>query len=160
MAKQSTAMVGACGEHYVAAYLSGFHLLVALPRAGVPGTDLFVSKERGGRVNRVQVKTGTQATKTTKAEGPIYLWHTSYKSIESNDNSLWYAYVWLNNWPQGELSPEIFFVPSSKVAECIKGCQDDGDKVPFFWMTVAEAKKYKGRPGLDALMESLNSPEP
>lgn len=36
MPKSSTAILAACGEHYVAAYLSGpIYLIVALPRAGV-----------------------------------------------------------------------------------------------------------------------------
>lgn len=60
MKRSTTTLVGASGEHYVAAYLSGFQLIVAMPRAGIPGSDLFVSKEKGGHVLRVQVKTGTQ----------------------------------------------------------------------------------------------------
>ncbi len=38
-----------------------------------------------GHAVRIQVKTGTQSTQTNKVEGPIYLWHTSYKVIENND---------------------------------------------------------------------------
>jgi len=41
----ATAITGACGEHYIAGYLSGHHLIVAMPRGGIPGSDLFVSKE-------------------------------------------------------------------------------------------------------------------
>ena len=99
MKKTSTAIIGACGEHYVAAYLSGHNLIVAMPRAGIPGFDLIVSNEKGGHSIRVQVKTGTQATRKTKDEGNIYLWSTSYAAIERDDKYLWYAYVWLNHWP-------------------------------------------------------------
>ena len=58
MAKASTAILAACGEHYVAAYLSRFQLIVALPRAGVPGVDLLVASQKGGRAIRVQVADG------------------------------------------------------------------------------------------------------
>jgi hypothetical protein len=126
VAKTSTVITGACGEHYVAAYLSGSRLIVAMPRAGVPGCDMFVSKARGGRAIRLQVKTGTQATRTDKIAGPIYLWATPYSVIERKDKDLWYAYVWLNGWPDGESLPELFFVPSKVVVKCMKGCREDG----------------------------------
>lgn len=154
--KASTAIVGACGEHYVASYLSGHRLIVAMPRAGVPGCDLFVSKERGGNAMRLQVKTGTQATRNDKEVGPIYLWATSFAAIERNDRNLWYAYVWLNDWPEAETSPELFFVPSRVVASCMKECRADGDTWPYFWMRVHDAQKYKGLVGLRALVAALS----
>ena len=49
----ATAITGACGEHYIAGYLSGHHLIVAMPRGGIPGSDLFVAKESGGPALRV-----------------------------------------------------------------------------------------------------------
>ena len=119
MTKTATAIVGACGEHYVAAYLSGHKLIVAMPRAGVPGTDLFVSLERGGRALRMQVKTGTQATKKDRELGQIYLWQTSYSAMKRDDKHLWYAYVWLKGWPKEDNLPEVFFVPSKIVVDCL-----------------------------------------
>jgi hypothetical protein len=100
MAKQANTITGACGEHYVASYLSGFGLIVAMPRGGIPGCDLLVANETGGHAVRSQVKTGTQATRNTKEYGKIYLWSTSYKVIEKDDKHLWYAYVWLKDWPR------------------------------------------------------------
>jgi hypothetical protein len=41
--KTASAIVGASGEHYVAGYLSGLSLIVAMPRAGIPGCDLLIS---------------------------------------------------------------------------------------------------------------------
>jgi hypothetical protein len=78
MKKTSTAIIGACGEHFVAAYLSGFQLTVAMPRGGIPGFDLLVTKEKSGHAIRIQVKTGTQSTRKTKKDGEIYLWSTPY----------------------------------------------------------------------------------
>jgi hypothetical protein len=153
--KLATTIVGACGEHYVAAYLSGHGLIVAIPRGGVPGSDVFVSKEQGGNALRVQVKTGTQATRRDKEVGNIYLWATSYAVIERNDRNVWYAYLWLNGWPAGEKSPEVFFVPAKVVVNCMKECRADGDTWPYFWMRVDEAQRYKGPSGLKGLVAAL-----
>ena len=154
MAKSSTAILSACGEHYVAAYLSRFQLIVALPRAGVPGCDLLVASEKGGPAIRVQVKTGTQSTRTDKLEGPIYLWHTSFKACELKDPNLWFAYVWINNWPQDGKQPEVFFVPSKVVAATMTKCKADGD-AEFFWMKVEDAAKYNGQNGLEPILKAL-----
>lgn len=153
--KSSTAITGACGEHYIAAYLSGYKLIVAIPRGGIPGSDLLVTREKGGHPMRVQVKTGTQSTRNDRHEGPIYLWGTSYAVIERNDRFLWYAYVWLNDWPNGEKLPEVFFVPSKKVISCMKGEQRDKAKLSYFWMRVRDAQKYKGHAGVKALLKAL-----
>jgi hypothetical protein len=152
--KRSSVITGACGEHFVAGYLSGFGLIVAMPRAGIPGCDLFVARAKSGKAARLQVKTGTQSTKTTREEGKIYLWWTSSKVIERKDQNLWYAYVWLNGWPQGQHHPEIFFVPSKIVVKCLKQCLRDDDS-EFFWMSAEKAKQFEGLSGLKRLMTTL-----
>lgn len=148
-------IIGASGEHYVAGYLSGIGLIVATPRAGIPGCDLLIATSKGGQAIRVQVKTGTQATKTKREEGKIYLWSTSYAAIERDDRNLWYAYVWLNGWPHAERMPEIFFVPSKHVVRCMKACRKNKEKWPYFWMYADEAKKFRGRMGLKQLLKAL-----
>jgi hypothetical protein len=153
--KTSSAIKGACGEHYIAAYLSGHGLIVAMPRAGVPGCDLFVSKEKGGTALRVQVKTGTQATRKNRDVGPIYLWATSYAAIDRTEKNLWYAYLWLNGWPDEENSPEVFFVPSRIVVARMKECRENKETWPYFWMRVRDAQRYKGKSGLTALLRQL-----
>jgi len=157
MKKTTTAVIGACGEHYVAAYLSGHGLIVAMPRAGIPGFDMIVSNEKGGHSIRVQVKTGTQSTRKTTDEGDIYLWSTSYAVIERDDEYLWYAYVWLKGWPQKENSPEVFFVPSKYVTEVMKECKDNNDSWPYFWMKKNEAEKFKEWSGFQLLKNALDS---
>ncbi len=47
MSKIPSTILCACGEHYVASYLSGTGLVVALTRRGVPATDLIVTSEMG-----------------------------------------------------------------------------------------------------------------
>ena len=157
MKKTTTAIVGACGEHYVAAYLCGHNLIVAMPRAGIPGFDLIVSNEKGGNSIRVQVKTGTQSTRKNKVEGEIYLWSTSYAVIERDDMYLWYAYVWLKNWPNEENLPEVFFVPSNYVVEVMKECKKNNESWPCFWMKKDDAEKYKGYSGFKLLKNALDS---
>src|ERR1035437_6454883 len=111
---------GACGEHYVASYLSGHGLIVAMPRAGVPGCDLFVATTKIGQPIRLQVKTGTQSMVAPKEEDEYYLWDTSYAVIDRDDSNLWYAYVWLKEWPREDHLPEVFFIPSKVVVKCMK----------------------------------------
>lgn len=106
MKRSTTNIVGVCGEHYVSAYLAGHGLIVALPRGGNPGTDVFVANVDGGPGIRIQVKTGTDSFRKAKKEKePFYLWPTSYDVIDHQDNSLWFAYVWLNGWPTGDQQP-------------------------------------------------------
>ncbi len=157
MKKTNNTIIGACGEHYVAAYLSGHNLIVAMPRAGIPGFDLIVSNEKGGHSIRVQVKTGTQATRKTKNEGNIYLWSTSYAAIERDDKYLWYAYVWLHDWPNGDNLPEVFFVPSNVVVEVMKACKKNNESWPYFWMKKDDAEKYKGYLGFQSLNNAFAS---
>src|SRR5450759_3182622 len=130
--KRPSVIIGACGEHYLAGYLSGF--------------DLLVTTSKSGRAARLQVKTGTQSTKTDREVGKIYLWWTSPTVIKREDQNLWYAYVWLKDWPHGEHLPEVFFVPSKIVVKCLKQCIRDKEW-PCFWMRVEEAKKFEGQSG-------------
>jgi hypothetical protein len=155
--KKATAVIGACGEHYIAAYLSGHNLIVAMPRAGIPGFDLIVSREKEGHAIRVQVKTGTQSTRKTRNEGDMYLWPTSYSAIEHDDRYLWYAFVWLNNWPKDQNLPEIFFIPSNVVVNVMKACRAENDSWPCFWITKDEAEKYRGYSGFQLLNSALVS---
>jgi len=157
MKKTTTSIIGACGEHYVAAYLSGHNLIVAMPRAGIPGFDLIVSNEKGGHSIRVQVKTGTQANRKTKKEGIYYAWPTSYAAIERDDKHLWYSYVWLNNWPKENCLPEVFFVPSNVVVKVMKECKLNNEKWPYFWLKKDDAEKYKGYSGFQSLNNVLDS---
>jgi len=154
MKKTATAIVGACGEHYIAAYLSGFGLVVAMPRGGTPSCDLLVTNEKGGHAICLQVKTGRKAYENRKTEGEIYLWDTSRAVIKRDNKNLWYAYVWLNDWPDSGNLPEVFFVPSKRVVKCIKG---EKVKRTFFWMYADDAKKFRGRLGLRSLLDALDS---
>jgi len=152
--KRASVIIGAAGEHYAAGYLSGLGLIVAMPRAGIPGCDLLVASSKGGKAARLQVKTGTQSTKTTRESGRIYLWWTSPTVIKRTDQNLWYVYVWLNDWPHGEHLPEVFFVPSKVVVKCLKQCVRDKEW-PCFWMRADDAEEFRGQSGLKLLLRAL-----
>ncbi|MCA9223709.1 MAG: hypothetical protein KDA71_25535 [Planctomycetales bacterium] len=156
--KVTTANVGACGEFYVASLLSAHNLSVGLPRGGAARADLFVGKEAGGPALRIQVKTGTQATKNDKEVGPIYLWSTTKKAIDDVDRFFWYAYVWLNEWPNNDRIPKVFFLPSKVVSDCIqKEHQAYGDVWLYFWMRQSDAEQYLGTQGLMNMLRVLES---
>jgi hypothetical protein len=156
MTKIATAVIGACGEHYVASYLSRLGLIVALPRAGVPGCDLLVTHQSGGKSIRLQVKTGTDLPRKDKSVGLILLWRTSFKVIDANLDNLWFAYVWLKeDWPKNEgTCPEVFFIPACDVAATLSQCRDDGEG-EWYWITVDGSKRYKGLNGFNLMSKSL-----
>ncbi len=150
----ASTIVGACGEFYVASYLSGLGLITALPRSGVPGCDLLVTSKEGGYAIRIVVKTSNQPIKKDKKLGKIHLWSTSASALKLNDQHLWYAYVWLNDWPEKENNtPEIFFVPSGFVVERLAG--DLTTKWPFFWLNVDETAQFRGNRGIKPILTVL-----
>jgi hypothetical protein len=156
--KPTTANVGACGEFYVASLLSAHNLNVGLPRGGSARSDLFVALESGGPALRIQVKTGTQSTKNDKEVGPIYLWPTGKKAIGDCDDYFWYAYVWLNGWPENDRVPIVFFVPSKLVSDCIEEeHRANGDNWLYFWMRDSDAAKHSGPEGLRTMLRVLNT---
>jgi len=116
---------------------------------------MFVGKEKGGRAVRIQVKTGTQATKVTREEGKIYLWSTSYSALNRNTNDLWYAFVWINNWPHEPNHPEVFFVPAKRVLSYLRSAQKNNETWPYFWMKTKEAGKYRNSAGVKLMLKSL-----
>lgn len=61
-------ITGASGEFFVAAYLSALNLVVALPRGGVPSSDLLVTTERGEKTISLQVKTAKSSFNPSNGE--------------------------------------------------------------------------------------------
>lgn len=155
--QRSTSVTGSIGEYYVAAYLSFHRFVVALPRAGVPTTDMFVSRETdSGQAISIQVKTCTKSFKNSKVDGPIFLWHGSQKLIDNVHPDLWYAFVWLRKWPSEGESPALFFIPSAFVAKQVQITKDLNEPL-FFWMKQDEAPQYAEDAGVRLLSEALNS---
>ena len=101
------------------------------------------------------MKTGTDSKRNTREFGSIYLWHTSFKVTQARVEGLWFAYVWIRNWPEEDNSPELFFVPGNVVVKTMQQCKLDGDG-PYFWMREADAiKKYRAPAGVQPLLAEL-----
>ena len=145
-ARPSTAITGAAGEFYVASYLSALGLVVALPRGGVPSSDLLVTTPEGNNTISLQVKTATKPDNSHGKYGKYLTWSVSSKSKDDTGNSHWYAFVALYDWPQSGKPPEIYFVPSKDVVDLLKTDwnKEDGTMLffPIFLEINSEAEKY------------------
>lgn len=148
-----TQSTGLCGEHYIAAYLAGLGLAVAVPRGGAARDDLFVADAKRGHPVRVQVKAARDPYGKYKGD-EICSWETGCGIVDTHDQSLWYAFVALRNWPQQTNLPEVFFVPSTDVAACM--ATEKGKSRTFFWMKVGDAEKYRDEEGMALLKAALS----
>jgi hypothetical protein len=154
----STAIKGAIGEFYVASFLSALNLVVALPRGGVPSSDLLVTTSEGKKTISLQVKTALSRnfTKSKKYED-YYSWPVSEQAKDSHGESHWYAFVNMNNWP-GPVNaeqPDIYFVDSETVAHVVKDWNDKPSPRIFFRIKDVEKEHYKGLAGFEKMKEVL-----
>jgi len=119
----SSVIIGAAGEFYVASYLSALGLVVALPRGGVPSSDLLVTNTDGNKTISLQIKTATQALNRSKKYDDYLTWRLSTKSRGQNGcDSHWYVFVDLRGWPKSKdgYSPDIYFVPAQDINSIFK----------------------------------------
>ena len=56
-----------------------------------------------------------------KPENNQWTWRVGRKAIDRAKESHWYAFVYIGDWPQGEGSPKVFFVPSKIVGKKLRG---------------------------------------
>lgn len=138
--KISSAIKGAAGEFYVAAYLSALNLVVALPRGGVPSSDLLVTTPSGGKTISLQIKTATKPENSHTKYGDYLTWAVSAKSRAINCESHWYVFVDLKKWPSSQDHPELYFVPSCDVAESLKTEWNKSDATMLFFPLFKEIK--------------------
>jgi hypothetical protein len=113
--RPNTAITGAAGEFYVASYLSALGFVVALPRGGVPSSDLLVTTPEGNNTISLQVKTATKPDNPHGKYGKYLTWGVSSKSKNDTGNSHWYAFVALYDWPQ---KGGVFLSPSPHHPAC------------------------------------------
>ncbi|WP_321389188.1 hypothetical protein [uncultured Desulfuromusa sp.] len=171
---KSTAIKGATGEFYVASYLSALELVVALPRGGVPSSDLLVTNFDCNKTISIQVKTATKALNRHGKYGEYLTWSVSTKSKLISETSHWYAFVDLMGWPTESNSPDIYFVPSIDVAKILKTDWNNEGATRLFFPIFREINSenqmysicrnnssfYKGMEGLKKIQEILKSPQP
>jgi hypothetical protein len=156
MARAYTSIRSACGEHYVASYLSGMGLVVGITKAGAPATDLIATSEFGEKSASIQVKTGgihSHIIRKRKPENNAWCWRAGVRPKRSS-KSHWYAFVYVGDWPSGGEMPEVFFVPSKVVAE---KALDPNIVEGWFWISESEAEQYRGKVGYQRLESSLKT---
>ena len=144
----STAIKGAIGEFYVASFLSAMGLVVALPRSGVPSTDLIVTTHEGHKSFSIQVKTSLSPINKSKKYDDYWSWDVSKKARENRSKFHWYTFVNAYNWPSSESSPDIYFVPSEVVANIVTDWNEQNAPRLFFRIKeVEERGLYEGVTG-------------
>jgi hypothetical protein len=146
MPRHATAITGAAGEHFVAARLAAMGFVVALTRGGSPTADILVSTRLSDRTIAIQVKTATWARreyKTAKSKpNNHWEWQMGWDCDASAAPNLWYASVDLRGWPDGPV-PEVFLVPSSRVASMVAHAKANGWTRCLMWLPDAEAATYR-----------------
>ena len=153
--KISTAIKGAIGEFYVASFLSAMGLVVALPRGGVPSSDLIVTTQEGRRSISLQVKTSLSPVNKSKKDGDYWAWDVSKKAKENRSKFHWYVFVNAYNWPFSENSPDIYFVPSDVVADVVTDWNEQNAPRLFFKVEVNKRDQYFGVKGFRQLELAL-----
>ncbi len=159
--KNATAITGATGEYYVAAYLSALGLVVALPRGGVPLFDLLVADTETGKSISLQIKTAKNPLNPSKKHGDYYAWDVSKKVLEVSDvtHTHWYAFVSLNDWTNCDKKPDIFFVSVLDVAENVKKEENNKPNATrlFYCPLFTDAEHFKGNKGVEKMLKVLQS---
>jgi hypothetical protein len=150
----NNAIKGASGEFFVASYLSALNLVVALPRGGVPSSDLLVTNERGEKTISLQVKSARKPFNKSRKDGDYLAWEVSSREITVSDKH-WYALVDLKNWPEDDKIPEVFFISSNKIKHGIEKDNKTDAKRFFFCLSLSEADQYKGKEGCNNLLTEL-----
>lgn len=156
MAKLSSSILCTCGEHFVASYLSGMGLVVALTRAGTPTTDMIVTSEAGGRSISLQVKAGGDHNHVVYKRNPennYWVWRAGKRAMDISGKFYWYAFVAVAGWPKVEVPPTVFFVPSTAVKRTLRN--NDASQREWFWMAEEEAKQYRGLNGFRKLRKLI-----
>lgn len=105
-----SSLLGAAGEHFVMSELLRRGFIAALAPQGVPNADIVVTDLVGDKLCTIQVK-------SRRAIGSDGGWHMKPKHASLIGERLFYCFVDFGQSP--EVRPEIFLLPSSKVAEVI-----------------------------------------
>lgn len=154
--KISSAIKGAIGEFYVASYLSAMGLIVALPRAGVPGSDLLVTTADGHKTISLQIKTSLYPLHKSTKDGNHWAWNVSAKARNGGSHLHWYVFVNGYNWPTYRDAPDLYFVPSEEVARIVTDWNVPESSMQFFRILEGnEQALYSGVEGFKKMMLAL-----
>ena len=154
--KISTPIKGAIGEFYVASFLSAIGLVVALPRGGVPSSDLLVTTSEGHKTLSLQIKTSLSPINESKKYGDYWSWEVTKDARNDKGESHWYVFVNAWNWPDYKESPDIYFVPSKVVADIVKDWNEENASQLFFRIMEKEERElYIGIQGFKKMERQL-----
>ncbi len=119
MAQGRSQFVGAAGQFYLAYGLAVRQINASLALGNAPSVDVLASSGDGKCTLSFQVKTSRNAYRKNRYGSEGYEWDVGSSVIGNHSESLWYAFVDLQE--NGETwTPSIFFVPSRWVAEFVK----------------------------------------
>ena len=110
-------LIGATGEHLVAAQLSIRGFSVGLTRGGSRAVDLLASNADGSRSVAIQVKASVDAwdEKKRKKEKSSWVFMLSTRDIQQKTNQLIYVFVSLEG--ESADSPDYFIVPGNIISK-------------------------------------------
>ena len=112
--------IGAAGQHYVAYCLGvrGIHAGITL--GNVPDVDLIVAKHDGSAALSLQVKTSRRAYCPNHFGKKVCQWPVGEAAVNRCSDSLWYAFVDLQESDVPSWNPRVFLVPSLWVGKFVK----------------------------------------
>ncbi|MBL8692799.1 MAG: hypothetical protein JNJ88_01745 [Planctomycetes bacterium] len=113
--------IGLAGQYHVAYSLSvrGFH--AAITMGNVPDVDILVASVNGSRLLSIQVKTSRNALRPKRYGAEAREWDVSAHAPGQKQESLWYAFVDLQeNEVTESCTPLVFLVPSLWVGTQVK----------------------------------------
>ena len=113
----SNTLIGAAGEHLVAAQLSIRGFSVGLTRGGSRAVDLLASNADGSHSVAIQVKTSCEAREERKKlkENSHWTFMMSTSDIQKMESALIYVFVSLNG--QSVEASDYFIIPGDIVSQ-------------------------------------------
>ena len=159
MARHDTAIVGTAGEHFVAFRLSQLGYVVALPRAGTPTVDLFVSNREGTQSVTIQVKTAEWAGRMQgrgsnkrphRVEFPL-----GHKAAAVNAPRIFYTFVDLMGRDKNSV-PTVYVVPSIEIYNYCYGWANNA-KLVRWHVLIEHAQTFENN--WDPIVELLKGAE-
>lgn len=141
-------LIGATGEHLVAAHLSIRGFSTGLTRGGSQSVDVLASCSDGSRSLAIQVKASTDAWKPMPRKGnPPWTFMLSLADLRDADSELFYVFVALDGFPLVK-EPRYFMMPAPIVSGRIRERYERKKRAPSIPMPIIyghEAAKFESR---------------
>ena len=133
------ALTGAAGEYYVAFRLAAEGYAVGLTPRGTTSIDLIVANPETGKTITIQTKTMRDALVPSKTHGPYWKWRTG--KPQEPQKTFFYAFINLKNDPSQ--APDVFIVPSRKLAPPLLEIYPEIGEPRDFWCVIYEKDRQE-----------------